>query len=224
MLNALILIPEITKGMKSIGSKSLLKIKNNKYIIEHQIEQLLNINKNIRLTIATGFDSDKIIKLITKYNTINYIYNSEYEYTNFGKSLKLYLQNYPEIDNLLLISSGILFKSGTFKNIEFEQQSQIFLLDKPKYNFDIGCSQNNIIEYLFYDLPEVWSECIYLDKIAIKNLIEIIENKNIDHMYIFEIINILLSKDIKFKKIKLPKNNFVKINSAKDVGKAKVFV
>ena len=46
MIDAIINISEITKGMKSVGAKALLKI-NNTSIIEHQINQLKSINRNI---------------------------------------------------------------------------------------------------------------------------------------------------------------------------------
>ena len=75
MLNALIIVPEITKGMKSIGSKSLLEIKKKISVLEYQINQLLAIDPNIKITISIGFESEKIIHIIDKYSksNINYI-------------------------------------------------------------------------------------------------------------------------------------------------------
>ena len=224
MLNALILIPEITKGMKSTGSKSLLKIRNSKCIIEYQIEQLLSISKNIKITIGTGFDNDRITSAINRYSKVDYIFNPKYEHTNFGESLKLYFDKYKDIDNLLLIGSGILFRSGTFAPAQLKNTSKIFLLDKPKHNFDLGCNTGNNLEYLFYELPDIWSECIYLNKKAIKCLYDISQSKSIEQMYIFELINDMLSYNIKIEKVSLSKSNFVKINTAKDIGRARVFV
>lgn len=223
MINAIVLIPEITKGMKSIGSKSLLKIKN-KFIIEHQIEQLLCIHKNIQITVATGFDHEKISKILQKYPRVDIIHNSNYENTNFGKSIELYLQTKNNLENFLLISSGILFKRGTLTSAILKHQSKIFFLDRPKNNFDIGSGNGTNIEYLFYDLPETWSECVYLNSTAIKALKLLVSNKSIEQMYVFEIINSLLSQNVIFEKQLFPKNNFLKILSIKDVNKAKVFI
>ena len=54
-LNAIIIIPEITKGMKSIGSKSLLKIKNVS-VLEYQIKQIKAINRNIHIVINIRYE------------------------------------------------------------------------------------------------------------------------------------------------------------------------
>jgi choline kinase len=71
MISALILVPEITKGMKSIGSKSLLEIKKNLSVLDYQIQSIKNIDKNIKIIVCTGFESEKIISIITKnYNNI----------------------------------------------------------------------------------------------------------------------------------------------------------
>jgi hypothetical protein len=49
MIDALILVPEITKGMKSIGSKSLLEIKKKLSVLDYQIQSIRNIDKNIKI-------------------------------------------------------------------------------------------------------------------------------------------------------------------------------
>jgi hypothetical protein len=224
MINVLVLIPEITKGMKSIGSKSLLKIKNSKSIIEHQIELLLSMKNKVSINIATGFDNDKINKTIDKYKNINIIYNDQYENTNYGKCIKLFIQQNPNIDNLFVIGSGILFKENIFSQSSFGNISRIFILDKPANNFNIGCNPNKNIEYLFYDLPEPWAECVYFDLSGIGGLKTLIEQKNIDQRYIFEIINDLLLLNIDFQKEYFSRSKFFKISSTKDINRAKLFI
>ena len=223
MIDSLILIPEITKGMKSIGSKSLLKIKNIP-ILEHQINEILNIHKNIKINIATGFDHEKISKHISsKYNDIKFVYNELYTTTNQTKALSLFLEHH-ECENLLLVSSGVLLKN---KNIPFSTlsgTSKIYLLNKPRINFNIGCSFGSSTEYLFYDLPNIWSECVYLNKEAIVALRDIIEIQNTDQFYLFEIINTLLLKDVYFEKVIIDKKNIFKINHTKDLTKARQFI
>ncbi len=92
MIDAIINISEITKGMKSVGAKALLKI-NNTSIIEHQINQLKSINRNIKINIITGFEHEKIKKTLSKYRNINIIYNKQYETTNQSMGLKLLFEN-----------------------------------------------------------------------------------------------------------------------------------
>lgn len=226
MIEAIILVPEITKGMKSIGSKSLLKIRKSKHIIDYQIEQISSISKKIKVNIATGFDNEKIKKILQdKYPNINVIYNDKYEVTNYGRSLEILIKNFsPQTNGLFIVCSGVLFKKNTIHHTTFKNNSKIFLLNKPKANFNIGCATNANPSYLFYDLPETWSECIYLNKNSIEILQECANNEKISQMYIFEIINMLIAQDVLFEKKYLSKGNFFKVNSIKDINRAKIFI
>lgn len=224
MINAVIIIPEITKGMKSIGSKALLKIRQA-MVIDYQIDQLLEINKNINISIITGFDNERITKHIKKtYSGVNVLYNENYAETNQVKCLSLLLEQ-KKYSNLLIISSGILFKKNSIKSLWLKDTSKIFLLDKPKVNFNIGCIDNGTdLEYLFYDLPVLWSECVFLNKEAMITLRDIIDSPNIEQMFLFEIINQLISRDIIFDKVSIKKNDILKICNLKDLAKAKSFI
>jgi hypothetical protein len=225
-INAIIIIPEITKGMKSIGSKSLLKLKNSSIILEHQIQQLKLINRNIQITIATGFDKENIDKVLgqKKYSKIKVSHNEEFENTNQGKSLNLYLENNTINDNLLIINSGIIFNRPSITSSTLKNNSKIYLLDKPKNNFDIGCNNTSKTEYLFYDLPQAWSECVFLNKQAIDTIKDYNKKRNLDQMYIFEIVNILMENGIIFDKVYLPKKTIMKVSSIKDLTKTKTFI
>jgi CTP:phosphocholine cytidylyltransferase-like protein len=107
-IEALIIATEVTKGMKSIGSKSLLKIKHSLVVIEHQIIKLQKTYKNIKITIATGFEADKMKKLLENYN-INFLHNPRFESTNQAKSILDFIAlNIPE--RLFILNNGVLFK------------------------------------------------------------------------------------------------------------------
>lgn len=224
MINALIIIPEITKGMKSIGSKALLTIKKNKCVLDYQIESVKNIDKNIKITIATGFESEKIIELLKSYENIDYIYDDNYIKTNQAQSLKRYLEKNININNLLLVSSGIIFKQPCITKSMLKEHSKIFLLNKQKENFTLGCATNSDVEYVFYDLPELWSECLYLDTEALNWLKKFILSGNVEQMYLFELINELLNNKIIIQKQVINKKNIIKITNQKDLNKAKTFL
>jgi choline kinase len=118
MIDALILVPEITKGMKSIGSKSLLEIKKKLSVLDYQIQSIRNIDKNINISICTGFDSEKIINTISgNYGNINYIYNEQYKTTNQAHSIKIYLERYANCEQLLIISNGFCLFIRSFKSM-----------------------------------------------------------------------------------------------------------
>ena len=68
---ALIIASEVTKGMKSIGSKSLLRLKNSTLLIEYQIKELQKQHPGINIAISTGFESDKMVKALSNYDVEN---------------------------------------------------------------------------------------------------------------------------------------------------------
>jgi hypothetical protein len=222
MFDVLILMPEITKGMKSIGPKALLKIKNSTAILDHQIYQLKQIKGLNSINLATGFESERIKKNINKYSRINIVYNQNYESTNQTESILIYLKEYSP-KNLLIIGNGILFKN-TFQDCTKNTKSKIYFLDKPKQNFNIGCNDTPNIEYLFYDFPTPWMECVFLNNEAMESLVSLSKKHSLSQNYLFETINLLLGQNIKFHKEIIQKKNVIKISTIKDIQKAKLFI
>jgi len=222
MPDILILVPEITKGMKSVGSKALLHIKNSVSVLQYQIDQIKKYDKHANIFIGTGFESEKIKKIFKSYHkNLYFIENPEYSRTNQAYILGKFAQEYSS-NQLLVISNGILFKNNPFK---MSDESKIFLIDKPKYNFTIGCSESDDIHYLFYDLPIAWSECVSFNRMAVNCINHINKEINISQMYLFELINLLIEKhNIHFDRDFINKKNIMKINSTKDISKAKVFI
>lgn len=221
MTDILLISPEITKGMKSIGSKCLLPLRKNLTLIEYQVSQLQKI-KPTRITVNLGFDSAKILDTLYRYKTINYLINKEYAITNQGKNLISYIKQYKP-QNLLVFSSGLLIKNNIINKNDLKNECKIFLLNKPKNNFEIGCSNISNVEYLFYDMPEPWVEIVYLNEAAITTLASF-DEKKFNQMYLFEIINFLLEKHIIFDKVYLNKANIMKIQTIKDLPTAKLFI
>jgi bifunctional N-acetylglucosamine-1-phosphate-uridyltransferase/glucosamine-1-phosphate-acetyltransferase GlmU-like protein len=222
-MDVLIIAPEITKGMKSIGSKALLKIKQSISVIEYQINEIKKYNSHNKITIVSGFEHDKISKLYSNTRNINIVYNPEYTNTNHGESLSVFLDQMNPGKNLLVITNGVLFKNNPFKSKINNNLSQIYCINKPKTNFDIGYIGDTSIEYLFFDLPNKWTECVMFNQEAL-SLIRNIDKQKISQMYLFEIINLLIEKKIIFNIQTSDKKYFMKINNAKDISKAKVFI
>lgn len=222
-INAIILVPEITKGMKSIGSKALINIDQSQSIIEYQIEYLQRYYPNIDITIATGFDADKIQKKTKKYHNINIIHNQKYEKTNHGMSLLMYLKEIKISDNLLIISNGILLKEKL--NLS-KTESVIYTLNKKNndYNIGLNITEENKPTYLFYDFPTTWSECVFLNKEALDKLYKIPNKEIIEQMFLFEIINYLLDSNCIFKTEKIANKNICKITTIKNTKKARSFL
>jgi len=223
MLHVLILVPEITKGMKSLGSKALLDIKKHTKVLEYQIQNIKTLDIKKQIAVATGFEAEKVHCVLDLLN-IEYIFNPTYKETNQGESIRLYLEKYSP-KHLLIINNGILMKTNTIDKTLLSGRSKLFLLDKTKENFNLGCATTTAAtEYIFYDLPEPWAECVYLDKRDINVLTEIVQQNKTSQMYLFELLNEMLSSDTILDRHYLNKTKIMKINTIKDLPKAKVFI
>lgn len=225
-VHALIIAPEITKGMKSLGSKALLKIKQSISVIDYQINELRKYSNQITIHIVSGFDNDKIQKLYSNHPNINILYNDQYTRTNQGESVARFINSNHDIKQLLVISNGVLFKNNPFllSSNHKRSNSRIYCIDKPKDNFTIGyCGNSDAPEYLFFDLPNKWTECVLFNEEAISALLEL-KHSRMSQMYLFEIINYLIEHRVAFDTITINKKNFMKINNVKDITKAKVFI
>jgi len=215
-------MPEITKGMKSIGSKALLKINNKYTILEHQISIIKKLNNKNKIFLATGFQHNKIQKIIQKYRNVFAIFEQQYAECNEAKHVLNFIKYLGSYEDVFIINNGIIFKNDCFKNIK-KNTSKIFLLDKYKDHFDIGCSDPEDIKYLFYDLPNRWSECIFLKKHTLENIAKISIKQNIDHYFLFEMIN-MIHDDDDIKPLIVSHKNIMKINTLYDLTKAKRFI
>lgn len=225
-INILLLNQEITRGMKSLGSKALLNIKNKFKLIDLQMQQISKIYRNnTNITVAVGFEAEKVAGyLIGKKYKCNILYNNDYSENNAGSVVTRYLSKNADIENTLIVCNGILFKPKTILKTHLQNNSKIFTIDKTKKNFNIGCTVNeNKTEHLFYDLPNTWTECAFLNQEAIKALKSIINKKNISQYYIFEILNELI-EDVTFENITYPRKNFCKLNNIKDISTVKLFI
>lgn len=218
-------MPEITKGLKSLGPKGLISVGKKQSVVEHQIRLLKLISKQINIHAVIGFEHEKVSQVLEK-NKVNYIYNREYKNLNQGHSLKLYLDQILKVDKLLIINNGILLNAiEIIKKSVLDIRSQMFIIKKGKSDFDLGTLPGNNPEYIFYNLPESWTECVYFGPEDIANLRHLMSIESINNMYLFEILNIYMHNYPKsINKTYIAKKQAIKINSTRDINKAKRFI
>lgn len=219
--NYLIIMPEITKGMKSLGSKSLLKINSKINILDQQIKLIKAINRRNKIYLSTGFQHSKIQKHIEQYTNVYTIYEKKFEDYNETKHLLNFMREFDEIKDVFIINNGILFKNNCFTKIK-NSDSKIYILDKPKENFTIGCSSEES-KYLFYELPNRWSECIFLTRNVLEEIDKLNKIKPLHNHFLFEVVNMIFEK-YHIKQEIIPNKDIIKINSLLDLKKAKRFL
>lgn len=221
-----ILSYEITKGMKSVGPKALLKSKKAKELINYQIDTIKD--KNIDIYVILGFGSDKIKKRI-EHQKVSIVPNDLYESTNDGYALELILQKYDcsKYGGCVIINSGILFHKciktdiiDTLKN----NKSKIYYFNHNNHNntFPIGFTIiDSFVQHMFFNLSNnIWNEIIYISNETMVKYQEIY-NKSMRNMFLFEFINKSIDLGINYSPIKVKYNSVIKITSIKDTNKIK---
>lgn len=215
---------EITKGMKSIGPKGLLKSKKSKELINCQISNIQD--KNIDICVISGFGNEKLKKKI-EHKNVSIIDNDLYDSANQGYAIELILQTYNQekYDGCIIVNNGILFNSNIKTDILLNRQdSKIYYTtgNDKKNNFHIGCTINGkYIQHLFFNLSSnFWNEILYIDSSTIE-LYKEIYKPSMRNMFLFELINQSIDKGAKYSPIKLKSNHIIKINNNKDSHKIK---
>lgn len=218
---AIILVSEITKGMKSIGSKSLLNIDNGLTALDHQIQYLKKYYHPIKIILCTGFDHHRIVNHTKKYKNIEYYYYTDYLTDNQTGCLLSCLKNYNPTDTIVLTNGLILFDK-----IKIDHTSATYFIDDnkdKKHYFEIGTNSMSEDGYLFYDLPYKWIELLFLNAESIQQLLNKYKNiSSISKLFLFEFINKSRSDfDVNFTKLDKQICYPIKINSIKDLPYAK---
>lgn len=194
--NVVLLAYEITKGMKSIGSKSLMPIKIDNHsdaLIKHQLHSIRKYVKKIAsINVVLGFDKDKIKKKINFGNDVRIIDNDHYE--DYGQSyaiglaLKQIDNNYPTI----IISNYTILRKNIFQQCTNDINHIFCIKNCTNKFFKIGCTHHDgNVEYLCYELNPKWSEIFMLQPQSRTSLLDIMNTNN--NMLFFESINTLLS-------------------------------
>ena len=227
MIDIVIIIPEITKGMKSFGPKALISVKG-KTLIEHQISMLRSTFKHNHIYLLTGFESDRIKKTIHSSKVISpknisILENKQYDTTGQLTSIVGYINQKSNDNGAIFINNGIITKFNFAKSFN-KNNNSIFLIKGKKNNFNIGCADQVSVEYLFYDLPILWSECVYLNHQTMDIVKNIVMPHELKALFFFELINKLLEQPVNFDRVMIPKTQITKINNIKDVQKVKTFI
>lgn len=216
---AIILISEITKGMKSFGSKALLGLNNNLTILDHQIQYLKKHYNPAQIILCTGFDHNKIVEYTKKYKNIHYYFHNNYIGDNQAGCLVDCIKD-NNISDALIMTNGVIL----FNKIKLSPNSSTYFIkhkNDKKNNFEIGTSNIDNDGYLFYDLDNKWIELVYLntqDLSHIKNNISLYSKTS--KLFLFELINqFRLTYSINF--VVIDNIQALKINSVKDMTYAK---
>lgn len=223
-LSVLILstLPDI--GIKSLGTKSLIKIQS-KYFIDYQLETLTKALKNIdhEIIIASHFDYQKTYKTLNKYKKYNIrILKQGFENINYGGAMIDGLDKTTH-DNTLCINYGCWFNKDTIKAVIGNQKDNNLGIIKNKHldNLPISCLiKDHNIENLFFDIGEYrYAEMCFINGPTKKFILDNLSIQNNINRFSFEIFNIIIERGILFKPVMLDNKNFLFLTNNKHFNK-----
>ena len=218
MINIILYSFSITKGIKSVGPRALLDINNNKNhtLIVQQINNLHKIfqHKRYHIYLIVGYQKEKIISILNKNKLLDkklsIIHHDDYH--NYGEAWPIVsaVSSIPT-GHTIVIGDGVLMSS-----IEIPKVSSIYKLPKKKNFFNIGLTENNKqTQYLCYDLESVWAEISFFAASDIENIVNTLNTHNINSIFWFEAINILIENGICIHSVPIRYNSINKFLTTK---------
>lgn len=220
-----IIIPAAGMGlrMKSYGVKSLIKLKPNLTILDHQLNIIHRTIPNNEIILVTGFESTKLMN--NAPSNIIQIENERYEETNVLRSISMGLRAVTTT-NVLVIYGDLVFNSHTLNiplnKLSKENKSALIVGSNIMSDDEIGCTiVNDKVEYLSYNLPVKWSQITFFTGKELSLLQQIAWNQDKEKWYGFEALNYIIEKGGEFQAITPNKIQITDVDSSKDFPMAK---
>jgi choline kinase len=220
-INIVILAAGVSRRMKNYDPRSCIPVSETTILLDDQISKLRDVYKNPNISIITGFRSDKLI-LAMKSKNINVIYNEDYINTNSMGSLSLAIKRAKNQTNSLVIPCDIFFNKKTIEyiaNIHYSEGSCLIYDNSSQlHKSKIGVlgDKSKVCNLSFYH-KDKWTGIVFFNGNEYKYLSSILDKKNYNKKYIFEIINeISLRTDMCFYTHCPPLMKIIEIDSIRD--------
>lgn len=217
-------------GIKSLGTKSLIKIKN-KYFIEYQIEAINRALKTIdhEIVVASHFDYNKTHKFISSYKKENNIsvIKQAFDNINYGGAMLDALSK-TNFDNVLFLNYGCWFNKDTIKAMVANTSKNTLGVIKSKQidNLSVSCLiKDNTIENMFFDISDnKFTEMFFINQDTKKYILSNFLLEDNINKFIFEIINALIEKNIIFEPQPINAKDYVFLTSNRHFKRTRRFI
>lgn len=179
-------------NMKCFGPKHFYRNHQQKTLLAIQIDNILSNYSHADIILTIGYDADRILK--NKDSRIRYIENQLFSTTNEVEDIRLAI-NSTNSSKVVLINSDLYFNKYTLQGIT--QSTIIYDTRHQISEFEVGITtDNNYATRLDFKLDKKWCNIISLEDDNLryfKNLC----NRQSNRLFLFEIINLLLDKNVK---------------------------
>lgn len=216
-----VIIPAAGEGsrIKSFGSRSLVPV-NEGTLLDRQVTLVRDSFPNNQIVLVTGFDAQKVMNKAPK--GVICIENERYLETNVLRSIGIGLR--ASIHDHVIIIYGDLIFNKELLDFPINQSCIIHSKDNQIVDNEVGCiidKDNNLLENMFYDLPNRWASIVYLTGKELKLFKDIAFNKQKEKQYTWEAINEVVGLGGKFLACSPQGGTYFDIDTSKDIENAK---
>lgn len=192
-MNIIILADKFQKRMKSKGCVGLIKDKKNKALIQKQYNSIKSIFPQSKVAYVYGFDAKRMDTYIHKYcdsfPDITFVRNEHYN--EYNTTYSLYLSKNFLNDDCCIAFGDTFFSKTIFKKFNQTRGSQVFISNNAQSTLG-SVIKDDTIQNIAYDLDNKLSEIYFLQRNEALSLQNIIDTKEFNQYFLFELINKLI--------------------------------
>lgn len=217
MSNISVILLAISAGRRchSYGSRALFKFPNNQTVLDNQVEVLHSAFKNPEIILVSGFDTDKIARVVPK--GVKLVENESYLTCGPIRSTLLGLR-VASRNNILIIHGDMLFNEAAISS--FKNESAVLVappgtLHRSKVGLNI---QDGLVRSFSYGVEKKWGQCLFLKGVELDYFRKRCMERRFSTWTIPEISDKITSRPgLKLRAIEVPTAKLREINHINDV-------
>jgi len=167
-MKGIILAAGMGTRLGSLIPKPLTAIKNEKVIIDYQVDTLSEFIGIHNIYVVVGYKKELIME---RHPNLIYIYNNKYTHTNTAKSLLMAIEKIHNED-VLWMNGDVVFERKLIKRI-LDTSESCSLVDKKKCGEEeikYSCYNDNYIEQISKKVKNAIGEAVGIHKLTQKKL------------------------------------------------------
>lgn len=209
-LSVIISASSYIQRMKSYGPPILFKDNLGVTLLEHQIKLIKKVFPESEIIVISGLWADKIAQL--KTNDFRIVENQLFETTNEVEDLRLGINNITT-NNILIFTGDLYFNTPTLTDIP-DESFVIYDSKKQLNNIDIGMTiVDKNATTLSFDLESKYTGIIYINSNVFNKFKKVCLDRTKNRLFLFEIINNLITNGTKFRAYDPPSMKIIKVTS-----------
>ena len=188
-------------------------------IAEKQLQQIRKVFPNNEIIIVTNPEKLDFINSIRQKNiTVVENHNTS---SNVAHSIFLGIME-ASPNSVLLIYDDIVFNKETIMGLTTDSSYVIIDNLKQIANNKVGVTVvDNKATIFSYGLPTKWAKIVHLSKNELNILKNICTTSNVGHLFVFELLNLIINAGGTIGAIEKSEMKIVEINVNKDINKAR---